>query len=218
MKLAKKVLACVVAFALMSVLAISAFAEGPAELVVKASATTVEVGQTVTLTASIANSKGLMSAALIMKYNPDSFELVNVKALTVEGALPAAGVETPGEATCALAFTESNEAASIDVFTVTLKALKDTGVETITLDILDGDFDGVAAPSEAGVAQIKFVEKATQPTPSETESTPAPSGSDESKTTKPEKDIPKTGDAGIAVAAGLVVLAGAAFVASKKSK
>lgn len=214
MKLAKKVLACVVAFALMSVLAVSAFAADAALSV--AAPETAEIGQEITVTAKISNAAGLESAAFILEYDPAALEFVNVAGDATEGAVPQAGKSSDGAVTAALAYTTAATVADRDLMTVTFKVLKDNGSTEVKVSVLDDDISGIDNAT-AGSAVIKFAEKATAPADPD-ETTAASTTAAPDNTTKPEDKIPETGDAGIAVAAGLVVLAGAAFVASKKSK
>lgn len=212
MKLAKKVLACVVAFALMSVLAISAFAAN-ATLGVSAPAT-AEIGQTITVVGKISGANDLQSATFAMHYDPEYLEFVSATA--VDGGQ--SGLASDGLVTDALAYSTNAGYDAKDLLTVTFKVLKDNGSTEVTFDVLDEDISGLDGAA-TGAATIKFQEKATAAPITTAAPTDAPTGdATTAPTTKTEDKIPQTGDAGIAVAAGLVVLAGAAFVASKKTK
>lgn len=206
MKLAKKVLACVVAFALMSVLAVSAFAAN-GTLGVKAPATAA-IGSKIEVVASISGAKELESSTFAVSYDPAYLEFVSVT-----GAPEAqCGNPEAGLVTAAMAYATTAGYDSKDLITVTFNVLKDTGSTEVKFDVLDDDLSGLDSVTP-GSATIKFTEKVT--TAAADTTAPTKGGDD---TTAPTKDIPKTGDAGVAVAAGLVLLAGAAFVASKKTK
>lgn len=219
MKLAKKALAVVVAIALISTLAISAFA-ADAALVLTPSTSTAQIGDTVTVDLSLSNAAGLENLGLIVSFDQDKLELTNV----VSGNDNAiAEKNSAGDVSVGYMNMNSNKADTLALATMTFKVLAEGSADiTAELIVTDGkaDINGVTVSSNSTTITLTGTEKTTaaptEPTvaPSADDST-TPSGDD---TTKAEDEIPQTGDAGIAVAAGLVVLAGAAFVASKKRK
>ena len=213
MKLAKKVLACVVALALIGTLAISAFA-ADAALTLTPASSEVEVGKTVTLSAALTNAKGLENGTVTLVYDPAVLEVVNIEPASVKGLSSACDEAEAGVINDAFAYTKAAEEDTTALFTVEFK-VKAAGSTTVTLSVMDGDISGIDEPAAVS-ATIKGAE-VTVPETTTAAPTVAPS-KDDNNTTKPEDKIPATGDAGIAVAAGLVVLAGAAFVASKKTK
>ena len=215
MKLAKKVLAVVVAVALISTLAISAFA---ADFTLSASSQTAAIGEEITINVGMNGAAGLMSGGFTVGYDPAYLEYVDSD-VAVDGSLTDAGLIEAGTFNIGLIFSREYEDDAMPMGTITFKVLQ-AGTTAVTLGVLDGDIDGVEAPAGASIS-LTLTEQpevtTTEPTeaPADDDTTKAPAGDD---TTKAEDEIPKTGDAGIAVAAGLVVLAGAAFVASKKRK
>ncbi len=223
MKLAKKVLVLVVALAMISTVAISAFA---ASSLAVSSATTTN-GETVTVTATLNGAKGLQSGTFVLTWDPAVIEYVS-QASEIKGAIPEGGkLDSGKEATVALMFTNACDEDSITLGTFTFKAIGAAGTKSdVTIAVLDGDIDGIDEPA-AATGTVTIEEKKVEPpvedttkAPDVTPSTDATTKKADDTTTKKASNgsIPATGDAGIAVAAALVVLAGAAFVASKKSK
>lgn len=217
MKLAKKALAVVVAIALISTLAISAFAAS-ATLSVTTDADDVVIGDEFTVTLAVNGAKGLTNAGLTLTYNTEMVEYVSNTRVDTTASMLTGGVATPGSFNVGLAYDESNTADSITLYTVTFKALA-AGDAEFNFALLDGDIDGLD-DATAGSTTVTILTEAPTDAPTEPTTAPAtePTAAPTDDTTKAEDEIPQTGDAGIAVAAGLVVLAGAAFVASKKRK
>lgn len=221
MKLAKKAFAVVVAIALISTLAISAFAtDATASLSLSADKPSVEIGDNVTVTLAINNAAGLTNGGFTLTY--DSAVLQYVSHQDVNAAAMAVGLVSEGTFNAGVMYAEAATDANITVCSVTFKTLQE-GDTNLTLGVLNGDIDGVTIDSDASLT-ISVTEQTTA-APTEPTEAPAPDDTDPSETPSDDgkdqpivDEIPKTGDAGIAVAAGLVVLAGAAFVASKKRK
>lgn len=226
MKLAKKVLVLVVALAMISTVAFSAFAASALSI---GSAKTEEDG-TVTVTAALSGAAGFQSGTFQLTWDPAVVEYVS-QASDVAGAMVEGGKISDGAATVSVIFSNAYESDGLTLATFTFKAIGEAGAKSpLTLAVLDGDIDGIDEPA-AATGEIEIIAKETtaptteapttaEPTPAEptTKGNDTPATTAAPKPTTPSKVIPKTGDAGIAVAAALVVLAGAAFVASKKSK
>ena len=225
MKLAKKVLVLVVALAMISTVAFSAFAASALSI---GSAKTEEDG-TVTVTAALSGAAGFQSGTFQLTWDPAVVEYVS-QASDIAGAMVEGGKISDGAATVSVIFSNAYESDGLTLATFTFKAIGKAGDKSpLSLAVLDGDIDGIDEPA-AATGEIEIIAKeteapttpapTTEPTPAEptTKGPDAPATTAAPKPTTPSKVIPKTGDAGIAVAAALVVLAGAAFVASKKSK
>lgn len=212
MKLAKKVLACVIAVALISTLAISAFAAAPAFSV--NAPKSVQVGDNVTVTVAITDAKGLMNIGAGLTYDTDKLEVVSVTGGKNDDGNFTAGSPATGEVTFGIALAESATVDTLNAVTIVFTA-KETGNATISIAQPD-DIDGIDAPAAVDV-NVNITERTTA-APGGSQTPGSSNNASDPSTTKAANDTPKTGDAGIAVAAGLVVLAGAAFVASKKTK
>ncbi len=231
MKLAKKVLVFVVAIAVMSTVAFSAFAASTLSVSAPAK---VEEGQTFTVTATLGNATGFESGVFQLSWDPAVYQYVSQTNSELGSAV--GDKISDGAATVGFMFTKSLEDASLTMATFTFKAIGAAGDKAaFTLEVLDGDFEPAANLPATGSANVEIVAPTTAAPTTEAPTTEAPSveptqnnteAPSEATTaaptkvapTTPAKTIPATGDAGIAVAAALVVLAGAAFVASKKSK
>lgn len=211
MKLAKTLLACVVALALVGTLAVTAFAAAPT-VTVAADKASVAVGDTVKVTVTLTNGAAAESGSLFLGYDASVVDFVEVEAATIDGNTPATVKKgdqptTPGAVNYAFMFLEGLGKDDATLFyTATFKAVKEGSVE---FAIVDGEIDGLEGV-EYG--------KATVAVTAATTAAPTAAPTTEPGTTKTPNVVPKTGDASMAVVAGLVVLAGAAFVASKKSK
>ena len=219
MKLAKKVLACVVVLAIMSTLAISAFA-ADASLVLSADKSAAEIGDTITVDLSMSNATGLENLGLFVSYDDAVLELASV-ASSNDNAI--AEQNDAGDVSVGYMNMNSNSNADLALAKMTFKVIAEGNAKItaalITDDNGDADIAVVTVGSTSTSISVTGTEKTTaapdEPSAAPSDTTAAPDGDD---TTKPADEIPATGDAGIAVAAGLVVLAGAAFVASKKRK
>lgn len=204
MKLAKKMLASVLALAMVAALALTAFAAAPS---VKITATDAVVGQTVKVTVAGVNIAGLESADIELKYDTEALEFVSAKAAAMNGALPAAGKASDGVCTVSFAYTEA--AVQDDAFaTYEFKVLK-AGDTTVTVTATS--WDGIDEPTINPLV-IKAHEPVVTP-PVTTTAAPVEDGSKE-PSTKPS--ITQTGEAGIAAIAGVMALAAVAFVATRK--
>ncbi|MBR1812145.1 MAG: NPXTG-anchored protein [Clostridia bacterium] len=223
MKLAKKVLVFVVALALMSTVAATAFAAG-ASLSISAPAT-AKVGDTIEVSVTLNGAKGLTSGVFLITWDKAVLDYQGQKNAVLGEEGSAIGGEAEGGATVAINYYEAATVDSLTLTTVTFKVIGDIGDKgALNVAVFDNDIDGVDEPAAAAgsvtiVGEEPVVTDAPQPSDEPAE--PTTSNDEPTKpaaTTKPGTSVPKTGDAGVAVAAALVVLAGAAFVASKKTK
>ena len=202
MKLAKKMLASVIALAVVAALALTAFAAAP---VVSLTASKAVVGEEVTITVAAKDMAGLESADLEFAYDAEALEYVSVKAGSTEFT-PAAGNPEAGLVTFSLMYLET-ATADTTLCTITFKVLK-AGNTDVAMTV--GSWDGTDAPADVTVT-VAAEEKATTPAPTE----PAPA-EPTSKVPTTDNKIPQTGEAGVAAIAGVMALAAVAFVATRK--
>lgn len=206
MKLAKKMLAGVIALAVVAALALTAFAAAP---VVSLTASKAVVGEEVTITVAAKDMAGLESADLEFAYDAEALEYVSVKSGSTDFT-PAAGNPEAGLVTFSLMYLET-ATADTTLCTITFKVLK-TGNTDVAMTITS--WDGTEQPADVTVT-VAAEEKATTPAPT----TPAPTQPAPVEPTSevPTKDeIPQTGEAGVAAIAGVMALAAVAFVATRK--
>lgn len=204
MKLAKKMLACAMALAMVAALALTAFAAAP---VVTLSATEyAEVGETVTVTCAATGMAGLMSADLEFTYDAAALEFVSIaKAGDAAYDMGAGDKVADGTVTWSFMFMDAAKADS-GLAVLTFKVLK-AGNTDVSVAI--GSWDGTDVPAGATVAVKQTVVEETS-APDVTETTTAKV----EPTTKPA--IKDTGDAGVAAIAGVMAIAAVAFVATRK--
>lgn len=202
MKLAKKMLASVIALAVVAALALTAFAAAP---VVSLTASKAVVGEEVTITVAAKDMAGLESADLEFAYDAEALEYVSVKAGSTDFT-PAAGNPEAGLVTFSLMYLET-ATADTTLCTITFKVLK-AGNTDVAMTV--GSWDGTDAPANVTVT-VAAEEKATTPAPTQ----PAPT-EPTSKVPTTDKEIPQTGEAGVAAIAGVMALAAVAFVATRK--
>ena len=204
MKLAKKMLACAMALAMVAALALTAFAAAP---VVTLSATEyAEVGETVTVTCAASGMAGLMSADLVFKYDAAALEFVSIaKAADSAYDMGAGDKVADGEVTWSFMYMDQATADS-GLAVLTFKVLK-AGDTSVSVAI--SSWDGTDAPAGASVtvAQTVVPETTTAVVPETTTKKPEPSTGDK---------IPQTGEAGVAAIAGVMAIAAVAFVATRK--
>lgn len=205
MKLAKKMLASVMALALVAVLALTAFA-APA---LSVTATDAVVGETVKITLAATDMVGLQSADLELAYDADALEYVGVSYPDGAKFTPAAGNPSAGLATISLMYLESAEADSA-FCTFEFKVLK-TGDTAVTVKATSWDPE---ATLEEATLTIKAHDPVVVETTTAAPETPTEPASADVPTTKP--NITQTGEAGIAAIAGVMALAAVAFVATRK--
>ncbi len=168
------------------------------------------VGEKITLTFALEKAKGIGAANFFMTYDKSVLEFDSSADIAAgkAGMVVAEKVED-GKVTVSIAATTAIAVDDISLATFTFKVLKEGDPK---LDVT------VKALSDGNNADMDYVKPViTDIWDTAAESTTA--GTTAAGTTGTTSEIPKTGDtASLAVAAGLVVLAGAAFVVSKKRK
>ncbi len=209
MKLAKKMLASVIALAMVAALALTAFA---AQSVVSLTATQYEkVGDEITVTVSATGMAGLMSADLEFAYDATALEFLSIKkAADAAYDMGVGDKVADGQVTWSLMFLESATADS-GLAVLTFKVLKE-GDTTVSVKYNSWDGDGVEMPADATVTVAQKVVVTEKPTEAPTAAPTTEPGS----VIEPDKDIIQTGDAGVAAIAGVMAIAAVAFVATRK--
>lgn len=213
MKLAKKMLASVLALAMVAALALTAFAAAPEITMNSASVT---VGDTVTVTVAGKDIAGLKSADLLFNYDAEVLEFVSVKKAYDDFDI-ATGGQPEGTTEVRFSFAYMEAAEADNAFcTITFKALK-AGTAEVTVSTVS--WDGIDAPKTAPATIV--VSEPTTPAPATTTEAPvattaAPTEATSAVETTKGTEIPKTGEAGVAAIAGVMALAAVAFVATRK--
>lgn len=213
MKLAKKILACVIALALTACLGVVAFAADAPSVILDGKYD--DSTKTLTVTMSLDKAKGHQTATLLVGFNDKEVEFVSAEEA---GDNNVAGLATDGKNLSGASMTSKEFKDDVlAIATYTLK-VKD-GVNKVTLTVNDESVvDDTIKVANAGKSFVFSTEKAT------TEPAPSTKADDDNKTTtkpaetttKKPDTIKKTGDAGIAVIAGVSALAAVAFVVTKK--
>ena len=235
MKLAKTILACVVALALVGTMAMSALAAGAATATLTADKATAAIGDEIVVTVAIECADDqLASGKLPIVYDAAKVEFVS-SANVVAGITNTAEVAEAGTVKNSFMFQGAAGATAVTLYTATFKAIAD-GEAVFTIadgnyatDAEDEDYELAtagctvviaAAETEAPTTEAPTTAEATTVAPIvETTAAPASVVTPSEEGTAAQKATPKTGsDASMAIVAGLVVLAGAAYVATKKSK
>lgn len=206
MKLAKKMLVSVLALAMVAALALTAFAATPT---LTYTAGAAEVGDEVTVTVSAKDMVGTETASIFFSFDAEALEFVSSKSVAKD-AMGATGL-VEGENTVSFALAYTNAAEGDDALVVmTFKVLK-AGDTTITGTVTE--WTGAEQPADLTIT-VKATEPTTAAPTTAAPTTEAPSEAPVAPTTG--KDIPQTGEAGIAAIAGVMALAAVAFVATRK--
>lgn len=208
MKLAKKMLACAMALAMVAALALTAFAAAP---VVTLSATEyAEVGETVTVTCAATGMAGVMSADLEFTYDASALEFVSIKKAGDAAYDMGAGDKVAeGTVTWSFMFMEAATADS-GLAVLEFKVLK-AGDTSVAAKVIS--WDGTDEPADASVTVSQKEIETTTVAPETTTAAPEVESKEEPTT---DKDIHDTGDTGVAVIAGVMAIAAVAFVATRK--
>lgn len=222
MKLAKKMLAGVLALAIVAAFALTAFAAAP---VVKLSATKFDkIGDEITIEVTATGLAGLAAADVEFTYDATALEFVSIE--KPASALYDMGVGgladgTTGVVTWSFFYTDVAK-EDCGLATLKFKVLKevDTKVVFRANSWTDADNNELEAPAAVGV-MVKDKTPATTAAPettTEVESTTAAPTTKAPTTAAPTtaNKIPQTGEAGVAAIAGVMALAAVAFVATRK--
>ena len=229
MKLAKKMLACAMALAMVAALALTAFAAAP---VVTLETKDGPTEDTVVVLVSGKDIAGLKSCDLVIDYDPEVLEFKAV-ASAFKNVLVGVDNDYDGSDDLLNAVAECGNPEGTSHVTYALAisadsgAIADSNLCVITFKVLDADkasdvtltyksWEGTAQPADAKVTVGEA--EATTAAPTTAAPTTAAPVEDESvpvSTTK-VNEIPATGDVGVAAIAGVMALAAVAFVATRK--
>ena len=206
MKLAKKMLACAMALAMVAAFALTAFAAAP---VVSLTADQyANVGDEVKVVVAGKNIVGLEAADLEFAYDAEALEFVSVEAGSSD-FIPVSGSPKAGMVTFSLMYLEAAK-ADVTFCTITFKVLK-AGDTDVTVK-----YNSWAGTDEPAAAKVTVAQKEVT-TEAPVVTTEAPVVTTEAGSEVPTKnDIPETGEAGVAAIAGVMALAAVAFVATRK--
>lgn len=242
MKIAKKVLAVVMAVAMIAALSAMAFAADGTKVVLKAG----EIDKDGYIPVTVALKDGIGSKAVkitlsydadVLEYDSDTDEGTDAAALkntknnkdnigatngTVAGTIEYGYAFANSLLTSAEFAADAARGKTVDVnseefsFTVLYFKVKDTAASSTDIKIV-ADIDGAAIE---GTSTLKLKDEPVETKPAEVATTEKATAAEEEKTTNsPTGDDKNTGDnMALAAAAGVVVLAGAAFIISKKRK
>ena len=199
MKLAKKMLACAMALAMVAAFALTAFAAAP---VVSLTADQyANVGDEVKVVVAGKNIVGLEAADLEFAYDAEALEFVKAEAGSSD-FMPVSGSPKAGVVTFSLMYLEAAK-ADVTFCTITFKVLK-AGSSDVSVK-----YNSWAGTEEPAAASVTVAQKAA---PTTVAPTTEPGSEDPTTDTK----IPVTGEAGVAAIAGVMALAAVAFVATRK--
>ena len=232
MKLAKKMLACAIALAMVAAIAVTAFAAAPSLKVTY----TTEGTDKVTVTIGAVDMAGLQGGNIIVKYDPTVLEFIpaaedNVAASTAfiaVGGIPQGNTAEDGILSASLMFMGA-ATADMDLVVFSFKVLKAENAKiTVSTEAWDGvegnpasteKLIGLAAPTTAApttAAPTTAAPTTAAPTTA-APTTAAPVVEDGSvESTTAADAIPPLGDAGVAAVAGVMALAAVAFVVTRK--
>lgn len=218
MKLAKKMLACVMALALVAVLGLTAFAATP---VVSGTATDAYVGQEVNVTVSVTGFTGAEDGTIFFNFDPEVLEFVSVSGASVTDISAVSGLvkDSTDQVSYAFMFAESSAVDSTELVYLTFNVLK-AGDASITFTC--DSWDGVDTPA-GGTIAITATEEPETTTAEPTTAAPTTEPADveptsaTAPTTKSATTTPVTGSTtAIAAVAGVMAIAAVAFVATRK--
>ncbi len=211
MKLAKKMLACAMALAMVAAFALTAFAAAP---VVSLTATQYKnVGDEITITVAATGMTGLEAADLEFAYDAEALEFVKIaKTEDIKADMAAGDKVADGVVTWSIVYMDGAEADS-GLAVLTFKVLKDGDT---TVSVKYNSWAGTDEPAAASVvvteAPVPTTVTTTETTTETTTVTTTEAGSEVETTDK----IPQTGEVGVAAIAGVMALAAVAFVATRK--
>ncbi len=223
MKLAKKMLASVIALAMIAALSLTAFA-APA-VVITADKTAVTIGDEVTVTVNGSDIKGLKSGDLVFTYDDTVLQYVSSKVLYPDFDLKTTNGNVSGSFRFSFAYLE-NATEDNAFVSVTFKAIAagDAEFALVAIGSKDeagkeiGSWDGTEVPAAASL-KIAVAEPTEAPSEVETEAPTAAPTEAPSETVAPTeapKGTDQTGATGVAAVAGVMALAAVAFVATRK--
>ena len=219
MKLTKKILAVVLAVALVAVLGVAAFAAGPS-----LSLSATKSGKTVTLTLSGSDLTGFQAGDVVITYDNTKLTYVD-RSITAPEGMGDGGkaIDVDNQVTFSYMTTDAMKTSSAVLATYTFKVV-DGADGTADFSMSIGSFsvnDAEVTPSTSGTSvDLTEKENPTKENPTKVGPTEPTSSTPVEPTSRTngngKKGIAQTGEASIAVIAGVMAVAAAAFVATRK--
>lgn len=221
MKLTKKILAVVLAVALVAVLGVAAFAAGPS-----LSLSATKSGKTVTLTLSGSDLTGFQAGDVVITYDNTKLTYVDSSTSAPDGTgVAGKAIDVDNQVTFSYMAVDAMKTSSAVLATYTFKVV-DGADGTADFSMSIGSFsvnDAEVTPATSGTS-VDLTEKPSEITPapdtkpSTTEPTSSATPVEPTSRTNGsgKKGIAQTGEASIAVIAGVMAVAAAAFVATRK--
>ena len=162
MKLAKKMLVCLMAISMVAVFAISAFAAGPS---VSMTAPTGKVGETVNVTVTGSGLAGLESTNLFVRFDPDKAELVSATGANVGMGMVAvpeggdiAGANSSGTAGLAIIMMSAMTSDSAELATFTFKIKADDAAVTLDCESFAVNGESLSVDSIVATGSLELVD------------------------------------------------------------
>ena len=237
MKLAKKMLACALALAMVAAFALTTFA---AATTFSVAAVKSDDGKQVVVTLSATEYAGFKSGSLTVSYDHTALEFVKgagtatsaVDGLTVVAGIPAGKTAEDDVISVGLMYAETATNANEDVLTLTFNVVD---AKNSTISVAVGEWDGTDKPADVSV-NVVMVEETTKAPETTTAAPETTTAAPETTTAAPETttvvedasevapetttktpdSIAPLGDAGVAAVAGVMALAAVAFVVTRK--
>lgn len=221
MKLTKKILAVVLAVALVAVLGVVAFAATPS-----LSLSATKSGKTVTLTLSGSDLTGFQAGDVVITYDNTKLTYVDSSTSAPDGTgVTGKAIDVDNQVTFSYMAVDAMKTSSAVLATYTFTVVDGAdGKADFSMSI--GSFsvnDAEVTPATSGTSvdlTVKPSDPVTGPTvkPSVTEPTSSATPTEPTSRTNGngKKGIAQTGEASIAVIAGVMAVAAAAFVATRK--
>lgn len=219
MKLTKKILAVVLAVALVAVLGVAAFAAGPS-----LSLSATKSGKTVTLTLSGSNLTGFQAGDVVITYDNTKLTYVDSSTSAPDGTgVTGKAIDVDNQVTFSYMAVDAMKTSSAVLATYTFTVV-DGADGTADFSLSIGSFsvnDAEVTPSTSGTSvDLTEKENPTKENPTKVGPTEPTSSTPVEPTSRTngngKKGIAQTGEASIAVIAGVMAVAAAAFVATRK--
>lgn len=219
MKLTKKILAVVLAVALVAVLGVAAFAAGPS-----LSLSATKSGKTVTLTLSGSDLTGFQAGDVVITYDNTKLTYVDSSTSAPDGTgVTGKAIDVDNQVTFSYMAVDAMKTSSAVLATYTFTVV-DGADGTADFSLSIGSFsvnDAEVTPSTSGTSvDLTEKENPTKENPTKVGPTEPTSSTPVEPTSRTngngKKGIAQTGEASIAVIAGVMAVAAAAFVATRK--
>ena len=162
MKLAKKMLVCLMALVMVAIIGISASASS-----ITVASTDIAVGETATVEVTAADFAGAYSGNLTINYNADVLKYVDSTS-----AVGVAGCPEAGQVTIAFMYMNAATDSSAVLATITFEAIAEGDANiSVSIDSWDGEGAADAASTSASAGKIEVVPAAAETTTKAPETT-----------------------------------------------